>query len=395
VAPRNGKSLRGVTPLRRVAALTVLSLFAVACGGDERASSSGDGNASNVDADVQAAFDEVADQMTGVDVDLVQAAKDEGSVAFYGITNAAITELSRKFQEDFPFISVENIQLAGGALNERFASEQEAGLSQADVFAASGDSSVRDFADRGFCEKYTPATAAAYPETSKGVGGDSWYRWGGSAQGLAYVDGELDDDDLAALETWQGITDERFSDVNWGWVDVAAGGTTIFNNTYFFLEYEDKLWREHADVVAGVNIYGGTNPSTAALLQGEVEIAGPLGISGPTEAALQGAPIAWIVPTPTLGVPSGGCMANNPANPNAAALLWEYILSDRGQSLIIPFGQVSYKNDLPEVDPPDELASKEWYSPPNQDEIVELSSEDIATNRDEVISAWREVFGAP
>lgn len=386
-----------------LALLAALALVAAACGGGDRGAIPADeiepspdtdadtDQAADVDADVQEAYDTVvSEHMPAVDIELVQAAKEEGRVVFYSSTNVASNAVGAAFGEDFPFITVEHVQLAGGSLNERFSAEQAAGTHAADVFNTSSEPAVLGFIEQGFCEEYTPTTAEDYPEEAKVPG--YHYRWGGTAQGIAYVQDSLEDADIDALSTWEGLTDERFSEKVFGWIEVAAGGTTIFNNTFFYKEYGPELWRDHVAAVAGTNIYGGTNPTTAALLQGEIDITGPVGISAPYDMWAEGAPVAWITPTPTLAVPTGGCIAQSPPHPNAARLLWEYILSDRGQEIMAPYGVASYKQGL-EVTLPEDLTSEPWYRPMDLDAIVEIDEEEIEALREEVIREWRAVFG--
>lgn len=389
-----------------VARFAACALLLAACGDGDTASPPDDppagteaGDAgtdapggSGVDDDVQQAFDEVVSQrMPGVDIELVQAAKDDGRVVYYTSTNLANNEIAQSFGQDFPFITVEHIQLAGGSLNERFAAEQSSGTHAADVFNTSSEPGVLEFVELGYCEEYTPTVDASYPDEAKVQG--LHYRWGGTEQGIAYVQGSLDDEELAALSTWEGLLDERFNDEIFGWIDVAAGGTTVFVNTFFYQEYGADFWRDHQQLVAGTNIYGGTNPTTAALLQGEIDITGPVGISAPYDIWAEGAPIAWIVPTPTLAVPTGGCMAQNPPNPSAAALLWEYILSDHGQTLMAPYGMASYKSDIGTVELPEDLTAEPWYQPSDLSQIVEIPEAELAELREEVIDEWRAVFG--
>lgn len=377
-----------------------LALLAAACGSDageeaaEAPAAGQDGggdSASGVDDDVQAVYDEfVSEQMPGVEIEMVQAAKDEGAVVFYTSTNLASNAVGAAFGERFPFIEVEQLQLAGGTLTERFAAEQAAGTHAADVLNTSSEPDVIAFAEQGYCEEYTPSSDDRYADDGKTPG--LVYRWNGTVQGIAYLQGTLEPDDVESLQTWETLTDDRWSDSVFGWIDAAAGGTTVFVNTYFYNEYGTDLWEQHRAIAEAVNVYGGTNPTTQALLQGEIDITGPIGLSAPYEMLTSGAPIAWAAPTPTLAVPAGGCVAAEPPNPNAARLLWDFVLSDAGQTAIAPYGSVSYLEGFepPEVE---ELAAQDWYQSADADSVVEIPEEDLAETRETVINEWRAIFG--
>jgi iron(III) transport system substrate-binding protein len=361
------------------------ALLLAACGGGSGADG-GTGEDS-----VQAVYDDyVADAMPGVDIELVQAAAEEGRVVFYTSTNLASNAVAQAFREQFPFIEVEQLQLAGGTLTERFAAEQAAGTHAADVLNTSSEPDVRAFAEQGYCEEYTPSSDDRYADEDKMPG--LVYRWNGTVQGIAYLADSLTEEQIESLSTWETLTNDVWDGTVFGWIDAAAGGTTVFVNTYFYNEYGTELWQEHKDITERVNVYGGTNPTTQALLQGEIDITGPVGISAPYEMFSDGAPVRWASPTPTLAVPAGGCIAANPPHPNAARLLWEYVLSEDGQRAIAPYGSVSFLEDF---DPPtpENLAGQDWYEAPDADSIVKIPEEELAASRETVINEWRSIFG--
>ncbi len=365
-----------------VCALMVLSVGVAACGGDD-----GGGGAT----DPQGVYDEfVSQKMPGVTLEMLQAAQKEGKVTFYTSTNLASNAVAQAFEKRFPFIKVEQVQIAGGALTERFAAEQRAGTHAADVLNTSSEPTVLKFARQGMCEKYTPTSDAAYPADTKVPG--LVYRWNGTVQGIAYVDGKLNEEDVKALENWSTLGDARWKDKVFGWIDVAAGGTSEFVNIYFYREYGDKLWTDHKAGTKSVKVFGGTNPTTQALIRGEVDVTGPVGISAPYEMLTSGAPIAWSAPKPTLAVPAAGCIGAKPPHPNAAKLMWDFILSDAGQDAMAPFGSLSYKQGFQPTDP-EQLRDKSWYKPADPGSVVKIPEAELARDRETVITDWRKVFG--
>jgi iron(III) transport system substrate-binding protein len=358
-----------------------------ACGGGD--AEGADGN--NDGDEIQQVYDDyVKDAMPGVSIDLVRGAAEEGKVVFYTSTNLASNAVGEAFHKRFPFVEVEQLQLAGGTLTERFAAEQAAGTHAADVINTSSEPDVRGFADKGYCEEYTPSSDSRFADESKMPGLE--YRWNGTVQGIAYLADSLTDEQVESLATWDTLVDPVWKGKVFGWIDAAAGGTTVFVNTYLYDKYGTDLWKEHKALASKVNVYGGTNPTTQALLQGEIDITGPVGISAPYEMFKEGAPVRWASPTPTLAVPAGGCIGAKPPHPNAAKLLWEFILSDEGQAAMAPYGSVSYLKDF-EVPEIADLDSEDWYKAPDASSIVEISDETLSTERETVINEWRAIFG--
>jgi iron(III) transport system substrate-binding protein len=368
--------------------VSALAVTLAACGTDADSGAGGDKGGGD---EVQAVYDDyVKEGMPGVEVDLVRAAAEEGKVVFYTSTNLASNAVAEAFRKRFPFIAVEQLQLAGGTLTERFAAEQAAGTHAADVLNTSSEPDVRAFAEKGYCEKYTPSTDSRFSAGDKVPG--MVYRWNGTVQGIAYLADSLKPEQVASLDTWDTLTSDVWNGAVFGWIDAAAGGTTVFVNTYFYNEHGTDLWKEHKGLVEKVNVYGGTNPTTQALLQGEIDVTGPVGISAPYEMFSEGAPVRWASPKPTLAVPAAGCVAAKPPHPNAAKLLWSYVLSDEGQAAIAPYGSVSYLKDFkaPKIK---DLEGEDWYKSPDAASVVNIPEEQLSKSRETVINEWRAIFG--
>jgi iron(III) transport system substrate-binding protein len=332
--------------------------------------------------------------MPGLDIEILQAAKREGMVSFYATTDEGVDLIVAEFKKRLPFVQVEQLQLPGGALAQRFAAEQTAGKAAADVAANTNESVGLDWAAKGWCATYTPTDAqklsAAVPNVV--------YRYEGFAIVVAWTEGTLAKQDIETLKTWSGLMDSRFKGKRFAVVEVAAGGSTLYPNTYFYKEFGTTLWQKYVDNASVVRIFASGKPALQALLQGEVDIAAPTNSQQVQSVWLSGAPIAWVTPKPTLLVASTGCVVKSAPHPNAARLLWEFILSKKSQELMLSVGDASYRTD---IDPQAamtgqaaDLLKRPWYAPPDITQPYLISPQEIASLSREVTEKWRAIFNA-
>jgi iron(III) transport system substrate-binding protein len=371
-----------------VGPLTV-ALVVVACTEPPTSAPTSPSAAVVVDSDVRAAYQQfVAKQLPAVDIGLVQAAKEEGAIVFY--TGFYGDSHIKEFQRRFPFVKVETITLAGGALIGRFGSEKRAGLNAVDVYTAPEDG-VRPFVTEGFCEKYTPTSDGSYAESDKIP--NLAYRWTGSPFGIAFVPSRLKGAaDYEALQHWSTLGDERWKGMTWGLVDAPPGSGAFAMWTLLYSEFGAALWEKHASLAKATRIYAGTNPTTQALVTGEIDLAANIAVVGPFGLWTTGAPVGWSTPSPLLVAPAMGCIATRPPHPNAARLYWEFLLSEDGQATLLP-GNHSYRKglDFRSAIPP-KLLAEPWYRPPDPSRVVNLSAEQAAALKDTVNTAWQRIY---
>lgn len=361
----------------------ILCLWAVAMAGPAQG---------QVDADVQEAYDTyVKEQMPGVGVEMLQAAKEEGTVLVYTPTSAFNNAVIEAFQERFPFVHPELVQISDGALLQRWSAEQEAGAHLADVLLSSSERTVHAAAEKGWCDSYTPTVDAAYPDSAKLPG--LVYRHSAITLVITFRPEEMSEEDLAAVRSWETLGDPRWSGMRFGWIDPQAGGSAVFAEVVLYKLYGTKLWEDHVANVDSVAITGGGSQTVDAVLRGEVDLSGPIGSSNPYEALSKGAPVGFSIPSPTIVSPSVGCISQDSPHPNAAHFLWEFILSNDGQEVMFPYSGVTFKSDLT-PSTPEIYADKPWFHPADMSTIVQITQDEVSALTDTAKAEWDRIFKA-
>jgi iron(III) transport system substrate-binding protein len=365
-----------------VAGIAVLASVLTACGSS---------SASSGGSDVQKAYDDfVKAGIPGLPQSLLEQAKTEGAVTLYSLTvmDAAVAD----FKKLFPFIKVNYVAISGAQLNARIAAERNAGKDTQDV-VATDEATIRKFVASNDCESYTPTSDAAFPANDKVAG--KAYRWGSAEVGIAYNTSALSAEDQAALKTvtWQTLVDQRWSGKKFGWIDFNAGFSAVLPNYYFYTEYGPDFFAKHVAVAGKPHIYGGTAPLTQALVQGEIDMSGPITMLPPYTSWSQGAPVAWTVPTPVLATNSMGCILSKAPHPAAAKVLWEYLLSERGQEKLAPGGNLSSRQgfDLTKA-LPSKLTSEPWFTAPEISTAYEYLPADVTAKSKPAGAAWESVM---
>jgi len=348
-----------------------------------------DGLEGKYDNDVRSAYQYVQQAMPGVSVDLLAAAKTEGKVSFYTVTNPGNDAVLKAFREKFPFVSVDIVQLPGGPLTERYLAEQRAGQHLADVLQTTSRTTTMSLVKENLVGEYTPTSASALPADRVIAG--KVYPYQASTIGVAFREDDLTKQQVDALSTWSALTrSDLWSGKKFGVLDVAAGGSTLLVNALFYKEYQDKVWKTLNGV--GANIYGGTNPATEALLQEEIDIVAGASSSGFFSGREQGAPVAWTIPTPTLLLPTDVMLAPQAPHQNAAKLLLEFILSKDAQELYTQFGGVSLRTDFSPSGRPKVVEGAEWYKDPDMKNVYAITDDQLASIKDAVTKGWNAVF---
>jgi len=377
-----------------VALLALLGVAGCSSSGSKSAGPGLSGGAASggIDPDVQKAYDKyVKNDMPGVPISLLQAAKDEGAVTWYSYT--VFDSTLKEFNKRFPFIKVNQVSLTGATLDQRLLSERAAGLKNQDLFTSS-ESTVLTAIDKNYCQSYRPSSDADYAAADKVS--NLAYRWGGGQIGILYNPTVMNDSDIDALKntTWDTLTDSRWKGKKFGWLDVELGFSGTLPNYYLYQKYGPNIFSNYVSVQGKPSIYGGVATLTPALVQGEIDMTGPATLSQAVSLYDSGAPIAWTVPTPVLATTYLGCVMANAPHPNAAKLLWEFILSDEGQKLLAPTGSISFRKGFDSLSAfPSKLKDESWFSAPKLSDVYSYKPADVTANSAAMIKAWRASIG--
>lgn len=354
------------------------------------------GNAQSGKSDVEVAYDTyVAKNMPGVSLDLVQAAAKEGQVVVYGL--GLSQPMLDAFSKAFPFIKVEAILLSGGTLDERLQSERGAGAFKQDLVLA-GEQTVDKALANNWCASYTPTSADAYKGAANVVPGKA-YPWGATVIGIAYSADRLAPEDREAIKnaTWDTLLDPRWKKYHWGLLN-AGNGLSLSGSlpTYYLNKtFGEDFFERFIEVNGQPDIYTGGDQLSQAIVSGAIELAGPATIGAAYDFWKAGAPIAWTVPSPLLLGYDTGCILEGGPNPNAAKLLWEWVLSDAGQIVRqAPAAWTSQRADFDYASAvPQSLSSMDWYRTPNYGDVYEYDTDEVVkVASEQYLPRWHKLM---
>lgn len=296
----------------------------------------------------------VKEQMPGLSYDVVAAAKKEGRVTWYHLRNPAATEpVVREFKKQFPFIQVEEYDNSGPPLFERFMTEHRAKAGRADVIQLVSPTVAEAAMKENALAQYTPTSAAKFDKAFMREG--RWYPSGLSTR-IVYIYNTnfVKEDQAAKLNSYDALWKENIQR-GVGVLDpvVAANGALLL---YFFeKEYGPQSWTALA---AKKPFISGGTPNADAVTRGEI------GLGLTSESVAQqifdsGAPVRWAVPQPSLVEAWPLAISASAPNPNAAKVLYEFMLSKAGQTIFAENGLVSSRSD---VDAQPKTASEPWFT---------------------------------
>lgn len=343
---------------------------------------------STIDDDVQAAFDTISGEMPGVTVDLVQAAKNEGTVVYYHLANPGNAAMISAFQRTFPFVQVEEFESTGGGLVERYQTEAAAGQVAADIFMGSSVPDVDRWIDQGLVMEYVISNDAEFPDAYKRSG--FRYPTSFSTVGIGWntEQATLTDAQIEGLSSWDGLTDADLLNSNRvGILNIAAGG--IAQTAYYIMQQEwgDEIF-EALSAKDDLLIYGGSAPMGAALQSGEIAIAA--GISDTTLYASfnDGAPVQWVYPEPVAIAPYVQFISADAPHPNAGRLFQEFVFTYSGQHAFASVSTPSFREDVGNLQP---VASEPWFSAPT--EFFPIDDAQFEESLPGLIETWNGFFG--
>lgn len=308
--------------------------------------------------------------------ELVAAARKEGRMVFY---TAAFAEVEQEtigvFNKRFPFIRVEMVRAPGGQLITRVKTEAAAGKLVADVV---------DHSDRGLMleienlfRDYAPPNADDYLAAAR----PSPKLWPRITAGwsIAY-NTELVKQPPAS---WMDLCKPEYGKGQIGQVIAPSGGTTWTRIMFERMVLGEDYWTRQAATKPA--LYPSGAPLSDALVRGEVSIA-PLIYNIVYSKKRDGAPIEIFFPPEGVPlVPYASGIPKTAANPNAARLYLDWMLSEEGQ-----IHSIRDQGNLTSMKVPP-------YKPPGFDpDRVKLWVPEFgpfSTLRDSWIGDWNRIYG--
>jgi iron(III) transport system substrate-binding protein len=308
--------------------------------------------------------------------ELLAAAKKEGKVVYYTADFLETEqEAIKEFNKRFPFVRVEIVRAPGGQLITRIRTEAAANKLLADVVKHS-DRGLMVAAEDLF-QDYAPPNAKDYREDFLA----SPKLWPTATLGWAIAyNTELVKN---PPKTWMDLTKPEYNNKQIGQVIGPSGGTTW---TRIMFEREvlgEDYWKKQAATTPV--LYPSGAPTSDAVVRGEVSIA-PLLYNIIYVKKRDGAPVDIVFAPEGVPVnPYAAGVTKASANPNAAKLFMNWLLSVEGQTFLIKQqgNLTGLKN--PPVNPPgyDPAKVKLWV--PNFERYTK--------NREAWVEEWNKTYG--
>lgn len=289
--------LRG--PKAALAALSVLSLLGLAaCGSDEPDSALAEGGWE----------------------DIVAAAKDEGSVTIYSSQGQTqLDELGAAFKDEYG-IDVEVVRGIDPELQPKIEAEKQTGKAVADIYISSLRPTQEAFAEQGY---YTAPEGTTFDELDV-MQGDEIFDVDATVLTFAWNT----DIYSGKVDSYEDLLDPAFK----GKIGVPEPTSATFVDFYLYLEslhgeeFVEKLAAQEP------KIYPGALPAAEALSSGEIGAA--VYVEPQVDQQEAGAPVDFgFEPERWAAVFYGGILADAP-HPNAAQLLADFMLTEKGQEAI-------------------------------------------------------------
>jgi iron(III) transport system substrate-binding protein len=287
---------------------------------------------------------------------LVELAKKEGKVVFYGATGKSDLEPAFKLFTEKYGISVEYVQQRGSEIVEKLKTESRAGKNKADLMSG-GPTPVYELKKEGMLMKDMPKGS----ENVLGTDPEGFYVGQTlNVYGIMVNTKLVQEKDMP--KTWEDLLDPKWKGKMIADDPKAAGG----GNSVFTILYEDKRYGEdYLKKLAEQKIVftRQRDENANAVARGEHAIYIPS--TSYTLIRMKDAPVTWIGPkdmTPYLYI-SRGIMKDAP-HPNASRLFSEFMITPEAQKALSQVTTPALKG----IDPPIESMKVSYDSMVTQTE---------------------------
>ena len=358
--------------------LTVLAALTVSFG-------AGPSLAQDVDPALAESWAFMQEQMPGTPYELLADACAEGEVMIYHGAWADAQDLQIEgFSQRFPCITVRKQGGGMSDIRERFLAEYHAGLQIADLIQDSNAGILDEHAENGYLAEYVISNDDQFTEPHKHSG--IWYSMRRGMAGIAWNTDLVSEEDAAMLRQWDGILDDRWTDVA-AVGDISAGGVAYLPFYAWYQLYGEDFFIELGK--HNIRNIAGTNNAAAALASGDIEV-----LFNASETALvplyeRGAPIQWSLPAPGVGPLTGQSITSNAPHPNAARLYQEYAFTDEGYGLFQKLGGVPTRVGVTDQR---SVAAEPWYSVP--DELLDYTEAEATEAVPMIVDLFNQHVGS-
>ncbi|WP_158228286.1 ABC transporter substrate-binding protein [Pseudonocardia sp. MH-G8] len=347
----------------------MLSLAVFAAGCADTASDAGGGGGSGA-------------ELAAPDSPHLEAARAEGQVTWYTSHYSSETAeaIAGLFEEAYPGITVTLYRQTAQRIYQRFAQEQEAGQTVADLLGITEVSLVADLASKNQLARYVPTNAAEVdPAYAAYNDPDGYYHVANVGNNIISYNTDMLSEQEAP-HSWQDLLDPKWR----GQIATGNPGASGYVGTWAtwaYLEFGPGYLEQLAaqDVLVGQSITD-TIPRVAA---GERAV----GVSSDqttAKAAAAGDPIGIIYPDDgAVVMPTPNAIPAAAPHPAAAKLLADFIISKPVQQFLVESEALIPLT--PGIEPPAHVRPDATYVRPELQELTD--------NLETVIGEWRRLFG--
>ena len=275
---------------------------------------------------------------------LIEGAKKEGKLLWYTALNIKDADmLTKRFGEKYPFVKTQTLRLGTFQLLTKIQTEARAGAFKGDVIEIAGVTGhilKRD----GVFAKYTSPESRFYPDSVKDPD-QTWTSFFINTHVLVYNTNLVKKDELP--RTFQEIINPKWKDKV-----VMSEDFDIYGMMLKVMGRDKGLDFMRRLAAQGVGIRDGYTLAVQGVASGEVPLGLNLYGTRTEEFKKKGAPIDWIPMEFVLASLEPLAVTANAANPNAARLFVDFLLSKEAQGLMRQRFRIPSRPDVP-PDPPE------------------------------------------
>jgi ABC-type Fe3+ transport system substrate-binding protein len=317
------------------------------------------------------------------DAATIEAAKKEGKVVWYTTNpiDPLVLQLTAAFETKYPGIKVEYARANSNEVALRIITEAKAGRLQGDVF--DGTTTAEPLKAEGLALKWTPDAAKDFAPEYKDRDG----YWVATND---YVITASFNTNLIKRgtepRTWDDLLDPKYrGHIVWGAQASASAGPGFVGTVLKEMGQQrglDYLKRLAPQKITSVN--AASRVVIDQVIAGEYAIALQSFPENAIFSAKKGAPVQWIAMAPVMTgiVSTAGIIAGSP-HPNAAKLLYEFMIDEEGQSI---YRDTFYIPAHPKVAP------LEAELTPGKHKVAHLTPTETAEAMPRWLDIYKELF---
>jgi len=262
--------------------------------------------------------------------DRVAAARAEGRVLlFSGQSADFLSRLKRDFEARYRGVTLETMRADLSPLIQRFVTETAANRPTADVLDLVERRAV-ELAERGLAATYVAPEQASLPADARTPEG-MWTNYSLHLGSFAFNTQRVP----SPPQDWDDLLDPRWRGRIGIQNPIQGGGAAIWVITMYEVWGETR-WTDYMTRLAAQNLRMGNYFQIQDMLAGgeiDIQVAAYPNFVEPF-LRRTGARVGWAVPNPVMRTFNTLTVARNAANPNAARLLVDFMISAEGQTLM-------------------------------------------------------------